>query len=335
MEKQDQEAGEAFIKNKTPLLLMLLLVLTIGATIGFYHLTEKNITIVDGNNEVNIKTRGKTIDQVLIEEKISLKPEDIVEPFLDTPIENGLEIQISRAKPITIVSDGKEYEIITATKRVGDIIEESGIKLGNIDKVLPYRETDIGNNKDIRIVRVREEKLDKEESIEYAIQRLPTKDLDKGETKVLQRGESGLRNREIKITYEDGKETRREVIKEEVKIEPKDQLIQVGVNDTITTSRGNTRFEKAMIVTATAYCEGEPGVTNKTSVGARLKKGVIAVDPKVIPYYTKLYVPGYGIGQALDTGEAIKGNKSDLAMDTKQETIKYGRRKVKIYILGK
>ena len=334
MEKQDQEIGEAFIR-KTPILLILLLVCIIGATIGFYHLTEKNITIVDGNKEFNIKTRSKTIEEVFIEEKVSLKPEDIVEPSLDTPIENGLEIQINRAKPITIISDGKEYEIITATKKVGDIIREAGIALGNIDKVLPYRESDIGNNKDIRIIRVTEEKVDKEEKIEYAIQRLPTKELDKGETKVVQRGETGLRNKEIKVTYEDGKETRREIIKEEVIIKPRDEIIQVGVNDTITTSRGNTRFEKAMIVTATAYCYGEPGVNNTTSVGARLKRGVIAVDPKVIPYYTKLYVPGYGFGQALDTGGAIKGNKIDLAMDTKAETIKYGRRKIKIYILGK
>ena len=77
MEKQDQEIGEAFIR-KTPILLMLLLVCFIGATIGFYHLTEKNITIVDGNKEFNIKTRSKTIEEVFIEEKVSLKPEDIV-----------------------------------------------------------------------------------------------------------------------------------------------------------------------------------------------------------------------------------------------------------------
>ena len=45
---------------------------------------------------------------------------------------------------------------------MGDIIQESGIALGNIDKVLPYRESDIGNNKDIRIIRVKEEKIESE-----------------------------------------------------------------------------------------------------------------------------------------------------------------------------
>ena len=151
----------------------------------------------------------------------------------------------------------------------------------------------------------------------------------------VQRGAEGLKRSEVKITYEDGQEAKRETVREEVVIQPKDQIIQVGMNDTITTSRGSTRFEKAMVVTATAYCSEDPGVTNRTSVGAPLKKGVIAVDPRVIPYYTKLYVPGYGFGQALDTGGAIKGNRIDLAMGSKSEALKYGRKNIKIYLLGR
>src|SRR5690554_1258267 len=154
-------------------------------------------------------------------------------------------------------------------------------------------------------------------------------------TKVVQRGAEGLKRSEIKITYEDGQEDKRETVKEEVVIQPKDKVIQVGMNDTISTSRGSTRFQKAMVVTATAYCSEDPGVNNRTSVGATLKKGVIAVDPRVIPYHTKLYVPGYGFGQALDTGGAIKGNRIDLAMNSKSEALKYGRKSVKIYLLGR
>lgn len=335
MEKQTQEAGEAFMKFKRPALLILLCVCFIGAAVGFYHLTEKEITIVDAKEEINIETRSKTIAQVLEEQNISLRPEDIVEPSLDTSIENGIEIKIKRATPKTIISDGKEYEIITAATKVEDIIKESGIALGNIDKVLPHKNADIENNESIRIVRVKEEKIEDEETVRYAIQRKPTKELDKGQTKVVQKGEDGLKSSEIKITYEDGEETKREVVKEEVTIEPRDEVIQVGINDTITTSRGSTRFDEAMVVTATAYCSSDPGVSNTTSVGATLKKGVVAVDPRVIPYYTKMYIPGYGFGQALDTGGAIKGKRIDLAMNSRSEALKYGRRNVKIYLLGK
>jgi murein DD-endopeptidase MepM/ murein hydrolase activator NlpD len=62
---------------------------------------------------------------------------------------------------------------------------------------------------------------------------------------------------------------------------------------------------------------------------------VIAVDPKVIPYGTHMYIPGYGYGVALDTGGAIKGQKIDLFYDTIQEANNWGRRWVTIQLLGK
>ena len=335
MEKQIQKVAETFKKFKSPIILILLFVCFASATVGIYHLSEKEITIVDNKEKMNIETRSKTIAQVLEEQNIYLKPEDIVEPTLDTPIEKGIQINIKRAKPVTIISDGKEYEIITAATKVEEIIKESGIALGNIDKVLPHQTADLGSKENICIIRVTEENIVDQETMKYAIQKKPTKELDKGETKVVQKGENGLRNSEIKITYEDGEETKREVVKQEVTIQPRDEVIQVGMNDTISTSRGSTRFNEAMVVNATAYCSTDPGVTNTTSVGARLKRGVIAVDPRVIPYYTKIYVPGYGFGQALDTGGAIKGKRIDLAMDSHAEAIQFGRRNIKIYILGK
>lgn len=63
-------------------------------------------------------------------------------------------------------------------------------------------------------------------------------------------------------------------------------------------------------------------------------RGIVAVDPRVIPYYTKMYIPGYGIAIAGDTGGAIRGNRVDLFMDSYEEAINWGRRNVEVYILG-
>ena len=71
---------------------------------------------------------------------------------------------------------------------------------------------------------------------------------------------------------------------------------------------------------------------HKTATGIRPHKGVIAVDPKVIKLHTKLYVEGYGWGYAEDTGSAIKGRHIDLFFPTYAEAIKWGRRKVGVYI---
>jgi 3D (Asp-Asp-Asp) domain-containing protein len=84
----------------------------------------------------------------------------------------------------------------------------------------------------------------------------------------------------------------------------------------------------------TAYCSGCSGVT---ATGINLKKNpnakVIAVDPKVIPLGTKVYVEGYGEAVAGDTGGAIKGNKIDVHMSTKQKAKNWGVRTVKVQIL--
>ncbi|MDF2787203.1 MAG: hypothetical protein K0S80_301, partial [Neobacillus sp.] len=60
---------------------------------------------------------------------------------------------------------------------------------------------------------------------------------------------------------------------------------------------------------------------------------VIAVDPRVIPLGTKVYVEGYGYAVAADTGGAIKGHKIDVFFPTKAEAFRWGVRKVKIKIL--
>lgn len=84
----------------------------------------------------------------------------------------------------------------------------------------------------------------------------------------------------------------------------------------------------------TAYCKGCSGIT---ATGINLKKNpnakVIAVDPKVIPLGTKVYVEGYGEAVAGDTGGAIKGNKIDVHMSTTQKAKNWGVRTVKVQIL--
>lgn len=84
----------------------------------------------------------------------------------------------------------------------------------------------------------------------------------------------------------------------------------------------------------TAYCKGCSG---KTAYGIDLKKNpdikLIAVDPKVIPLGTKVWVDGYGIAIAGDTGGSIKGNRIDVFMKTKKSAYSWGRKKVEIKIL--
>ncbi len=70
----------------------------------------------------------------------------------------------------------------------------------------------------------------------------------------------------------------------------------------------------------------------KTALGVPVGKGVVAVDPKLIPLGTKLHVPGYGPGLAADVGYAIKGRVIDLWFPTTAKARNWGRRTVTITI---
>ncbi|RKQ29648.1 PcsB-like coiled-coil domain-containing protein [Oceanobacillus halophilus] len=93
---------------------------------------------------------------------------------------------------------------------------------------------------------------------------------------------------------------------------------------------------KVITVTATAYTVDCAGCTGITSTGINLKKNpnskVIAVDPSVIPLGTLVHVEGYGYAIAGDVGSAIKGNKIDVYVPTRQRALSWGVRKVKVTI---
>lgn len=80
-------------------------------------------------------------------------------------------------------------------------------------------------------------------------------------------------------------------------------------------------------VRATAYA-----IHGRTSTGTRTTHGTIAVDPRVIPYGTRMYIPGYGWGTAQDCGGAVQGHVIDLWMPTTSQCYQWGNRHVDIYV---
>lgn len=78
------------------------------------------------------------------------------------------------------------------------------------------------------------------------------------------------------------------------------------------------------------FCDGCSG-TGLTATGMKAGYGIIAVDPKIIPLRSKVYIPGYGTAIAGDTGGAIKGKRVDLGFDTLEGH--WSQRKVDIYLL--
>jgi 3D (Asp-Asp-Asp) domain-containing protein len=97
------------------------------------------------------------------------------------------------------------------------------------------------------------------------------------------------------------------------------------------------RYNDIRVMDATAYypgpeCTGKYSYYGRTYTGKKADYGLVAVDPRVIPLGTKLYIEGYGYAEAADIGGAIKGNRIDLCFQTYREAKRFGRKKVKVYI---
>ena len=100
-------------------------------------------------------------------------------------------------------------------------------------------------------------------------------------------------------------------------------------------SRGSYTRSKVLEVEATAYdtgaeCNG--GHAGRTRTGIPAAFGIIAVDPRVIPLGSIVFVEGYGMAIAADTGGAIKGKRIDLCYSSRSQAMEYGRKKVKIHV---
>ena len=95
-------------------------------------------------------------------------------------------------------------------------------------------------------------------------------------------------------------------------------------------SRGGGR---SVYVSATAYSAYDPGNGKHTATGTLVRRGVIAVDPSVIPLGTHVFIPGYGEAVAEDIGYAINGYRIDVAFDTHAEALSFGRRDLEIFIM--
>lgn len=106
-----------------------------------------------------------------------------------------------------------------------------------------------------------------------------------------------------------------------------------------TVSRAGSTSGRVLTMVSTAYdgcyqCN-KPYYGYPSYIGLPLARGIAAVDPKVIPMGSRLYVEGYGNAIAADQGNAIRGNRIDLFFDTHAQALKYGMKTVKVTILGK
>ena len=204
---------------------ILIAMIAISVTVGYniYDTLKKDLKVVDGDSEINIKTMGKDIETAFEQAGISVESYDYISSPLAAMLSNDVtqEIQIKRAVPVNITVEGKTTEVMTYYDTVGETIKNNGIVLAPLDRVEGMElDEPIVEGMNIDIVRVKEEVLTELEDIPYAIEEIPNTQMNQGEKKLIQAGIEGTLEKNYKLTYEDGVIASRQFLNERILEEP-------------------------------------------------------------------------------------------------------------------
>ncbi|MGM0397341.1 MAG: 3D domain-containing protein [Bacillota bacterium] len=340
------DSTKAKMANKVKVLLLLAIAMTLSLGVGSFQGAEITLHVED--ETIQMVSYSATVEDLLIDEEIEIDKNTLVEPGLDTLLTKDLKITVKNPKTYTIVHKDDVMEFTSYSTKVEEILEDADINIGPKDFSTPAMYTDVEPGTTITFFQVEDKLRVENTSIPFETKVINNIRLDKGISDTLQEGNDGFKRSHIKDIYINGELSSSVIVLDTIVSEPVSQVIEKGANNMIATSRGDVRFKEAMIMNASAY-DLSFGSTGKrpgdsgfgiTASGTTARPGTVAVDPRVIPLGTRLYVESldgtrdYGFAIAEDTGGAIKGSKIDLFFNSSTDAWNFGRRNVKVYILN-
>lgn len=301
-----------------------------------------HVTLVHDGVSETIETRAETADALLSEHNLFRAPEDALNVDPAVPLYDGETIVYRAAVPVTIVIDGEPHVVRSAANDVTALLAQQGIAFDRHDSVHPAPATAIENNVVVSVQHVNSwtqlvhRKLAPKVVKRYAFTLPP------GQTAVVDRGAPGVYETAYAFTRTpDRRAVRRTTLVSRVLREPRTRIVAEGVGEYTALSQLASRgvygtlklASAALSMVATAYTAGCSGCSGITATGRPAGHGVVAVDPRVIPLGTRMYIPGYGAAVAGDTGGAIHGNRIDLGFNSNRQAFQFGRRSVTVYLI--
>jgi uncharacterized protein YabE (DUF348 family) len=320
-------------KSRAIYVLALSVFILLGGTTAFYKAAHKTITVQDNGERKTISGFSTgSLGSFLKTNGVAVTNRDRVVPSMNASVSNGMVVRIEKAKYIQFVYGGKVAKMQTFAGTVQDFLQQEHIALKTGDELVQTPTSAVADGESIVIHQKRSKVTTKTQEVPFQTIRQRTGKLFSGQKRVLTHGVKGLLDVDTTYTFIDGHQVGQTVSKH-VQKKPVNEVIQVGTMSRPTglSSRSATMgsIVGQLTVYATAYVSG--GIT---STGRYARPGVIAVDPSVIPFGTKLYIPGVGVVQAEDTGGAIRGHHIDICLDSNQRANSWGARTMTVYVLG-
>ena len=296
-----------------------------------------------GGESWKLTLPARTVNDVLEYLNITLGEADVVEPSGFEIVKQGDVITLFKAGKAALEADGVRTQVLTNNKTVSQILAENSILLGKDDEVSPSLDTIVNNGDTIVVTRVEIKKEVKKAAIEYKTVEKEEHTLAAGTEKVVSEGANGEKEITYSVRYENGKAVKKTIVGEKVLKKAKDRVVKVGTasaakkkkaaGGTATVDETKLKYTAKYTGIASAYYEP---AGNLTASGMTVGYGRIGVNPKIIPYGTKLYVTGYGYCVAADTGWGTvgMGRIADLYFGSEAECEAWGLRTVTMYVLA-
>jgi 3D (Asp-Asp-Asp) domain-containing protein len=230
--------------------------------------------------------------------------------------------------------DHKTIIIRSQPVTVGEILRKQNIPVNPKDIVEPPVTAPMPRRGTIKIIRVTDKTIQQTEEMPFIVRwkEIYTQNLRPVE---FQRGTQTTKTSIIRIIYHNGKEFDR--------VTDKEYFIRKTVYRVVLLDKHNkpkkiydlSRCKKISMI-ATAYYPGDPLAWRdgtETCLGLKMQRGIVAIDPSVVPLRTRVFVSGYGYGYAGDTGSAIKKLRIDLGVNNVREEKFFMHRPVTVYLL--
>ncbi len=308
--------------------------------------------ITDGERVVTYTTFATNPSEVLSQAGLSLNESDT---YTTQPGEGVEEITVRRSQNILVRYHGEESVVTTFGETVGELLSRLNLEVGEYDVLSHSLQSQTFDQMELSVDQVisTQETYTAVEPYETIV--CNDAALAQGATQVLTQGVDGEVIRTAEVTYVNGLETQRKVISEKVTRASVTEIIAQGTaaeegaeenampvisESTITLPTGEVlTYSHTAQIRATAYTHTDAGCDMITATGTTVHIGTVAVDPRYIPYGTRMFIISndgeyvYGISVAEDCGGDIKGDRMDLYFPTYNECIQFGRRNCTIYFL--
>ncbi len=324
-------------RNGIALLMIFLFLFANTASLSANQSEAQTVTLIDDKQTNHYETEADTVSDLIDNLDLNLDPRDIVTPALDAKVEEDMVINIKRWKPtVRVFLNKEETKYETEATTVAEFLTQIDIELKEGDRISLDLNTPIEDAMKVYINTRNVETIVEERPMGFETKVVETDELEYGQTKVTQEGQNGKKTVTLQREYLGGDIVNEKVLDVQVNEQPVNKIVLKGTYNSVKDDYTgiNYGYSKVLNMEATAYTVGGDGWGNMTASGMTTFVGMIAVDPRVIPLGTKVYVEGYGLAIAGDTGGAIKGHIIDLFYNTASECRRFGRQHgIKVYIL--